>query len=70
MQIMNREKNTKSLSPTQFSQTQDIPVGKHRQQKRILQKESLAAERRKCKQRKLSEKNLLHSRYKTLRMGI
>ena len=34
------KKNTKSLSPTQFSQTQDIPVGKHRQQKHILQKKA------------------------------
>ena len=46
MQIMNRgekkqkKKNTKSLSPTQFSQTQDIPVGKHQQQKHILQKKA------------------------------
>lgn len=48
MQIKNR-KNTKSLSPTQFLQTRDVPLGKHWQQNASC-KESLAGERRKCKQ--------------------
>lgn len=54
MQIKNR-KNTKSLSPTQFSQTQDVPLGKHRRQNTSC-KESLAAERQKCKQLANSQK--------------
>ena len=53
-QIMNR-KNTKSLSPTQFSQTQDVPLGKHQQQNTSC-KDRLAAERRKCKPRGNSQK--------------
>lgn len=40
-----QEINTKSLSPTQFLQTQDAPLGKHQQQN-ASSKESLAAERR------------------------
>lgn len=63
-----QEINTKSLSPTQVLQTQDEPLGKHRQQN-TFSKGSLTAERQKRKQRKLSEKKLLHSRNKTLRMG-
>lgn len=61
-----QEINTKSLSPTQFLQTQDEPLGKHRQQN-TFSEGSLTAERQ--KQRKISEKKLLHSRNKTLRMG-
>lgn len=50
-----QEKNTKSLSPTQFLQTQDVPLGKHRQQNTSC-KERFAAERRKCKQLASSQK--------------
>lgn len=39
-----QEINTKSLSPTQFLQTQDVPLGKHRQQN-TSSKESLTAKR-------------------------
>lgn len=63
------KQNTKSLFPTQFLQTQDVPLGKHQQQNTFSQK-SPTAERQKQKQSKLSEKKLLKLRNKTLQRKI
>lgn len=56
MQIMNREKTLNPFSPTQFLQTQDVPLGKHRQQNTSC-KGRFAAERRECKQLANSQKS-------------